>query len=60
MLSLAEAEPGFHPGAVLVADTLDGKPLDTKEGPLKLVVQEDTRPARWVRNLTRIELKPAR
>ncbi len=59
VLSLAEAEPGFHPGAVLVADSHDGKPLDTKEGPLKLVVQEDTRPARWVRNLTRIELKPA-
>ncbi len=59
VLSLAEAEPGFHPGAVLVADTLNGKPLDTKEGPLKLIVEQDTRPARWVHNLAKVELKRA-
>ena len=59
VLSLAEIEPGFHPGRVLVADTLDGKPLDSKEGPFKLIVEEDQKPARWVHSLVKLELKQA-
>jgi DMSO/TMAO reductase YedYZ molybdopterin-dependent catalytic subunit len=58
-LALGEIDPTFHPGEVLVADTMDGKPLDAHSGPLKLVVTEDKRPARSVRNLTAIELKSA-
>jgi len=42
-----------------VADTLSGKPLDEHNGPLKLVVTEDMRPARSVRNLVQIEWKSA-
>jgi hypothetical protein len=55
--ALAEADPSFHPGEVLVADTMDGKPLDPHSGPFKLVVTEDKRPARSVLNLASIELK---
>lgn len=57
ILALAEAEPNFHPGDVIVADTMDGKPLDAKIGPFRLVVSEDRRPARSVRNLVSVELK---
>lgn len=57
VLALAELEPDFHPGDVLVADTMDGKPLDEKSGPFKLVVTEDKRPARSVHNLVSVELK---
>lgn len=59
VLSLAEIEPGFHPGTVIVADTLDGKVLDAQGGPFKLVVEEDGKPARWVHNLVKLELKQA-
>ena len=59
VLALAEVDPSFHPGEVLVADTMDGKPLDAHSGPFKLVVIEDKRPARSVRNLVSIELKAA-
>ncbi len=59
VIALAEAEPDFHPGDVLVADTLAGQPLDVKEGPFKLVVSEDKRPARSVHNLVKLELKQA-
>jgi hypothetical protein len=55
--SLAELDPSFHPGDVIVADTMDGKPLDAHSGPLRLVSTEDTRPARGVRNLVSIEVK---
>jgi hypothetical protein len=57
--SLAELDPAFHPGDVLIADTMDGKPLDAHNGPFRLVSTEDKRPARGVRNLIAIELKPA-
>jgi hypothetical protein len=57
VLALAEVDPSFHPGEVLVADAMDGKPLDAHSGPFKLVVSEDKRPARSVRNLVSIELK---
>jgi hypothetical protein len=57
--SLAEVDPSFHPGDVIVADTMDGKPLDAHTGPLRLVSTEDKRPARGVRNLVLIEMKAA-
>lgn len=59
VLALGEIDPSFHPGEVIVADTMDGKPLDGHSGPFKLVVTEDKRPARSVRNLVSIELKSA-
>lgn len=59
VLALAEIEPDFHPGDVLVADTMNGKALDSKTGPFRLVVTEDKRPARSVRNLISVERKTA-
>jgi len=59
VLSLAEVDPEFHSGEVVVADEMNGKPLDEHNGPLKLVVTEDKRPARCVRNLTTIDLRSA-
>jgi hypothetical protein len=57
VLSLAEVDPSFHPGDVIVADSMNGKPLDAKSGPFKLVVSEDKRPARSVHNLISLQLK---
>lgn len=59
VLALAEVDPEFHPGDVLVADAMDGKPLDAKTGPFRLVVTEDKRPARSVHSLVSIEVKTA-
>lgn len=60
VFSLAEVDPAFHPGEVIVADSMDGKPLDSRSGPFKLVVSEDKRPARSVRNLNTIQLIASR
>jgi hypothetical protein len=59
VLSLAEVDPSFHEGQVIVADTRDGQPLG-KSGPFQLVVTDDKRPARWVHNLETIALKSGR
>jgi hypothetical protein len=57
VFALAEIDPSFHPGEVIVADAMNGKSLDPHAGPLRLVVTEDKRPARSVRNLASIEVK---
>jgi hypothetical protein len=57
VLALAEVDPSFHPGEVIVADTMNGRPLPTDSGPFRLIVSEDKRPARSVRNLISLELK---
>jgi hypothetical protein len=59
VLALAETDPSFHPGDVIVADTMNGQPIDDKDGPFRLVVTEDKRPARSVHNLVSIELRTA-
>ena len=59
VLALAEADPEFHPGEVLIADTMDGKTLDAKTGPFRLIVTEAKRPARSVHSLVSIEVKQA-
>jgi hypothetical protein len=59
VLSLAEVDPSFHEGQVLVVDARDRQPLGNY-GPFQLIVSDDKRPARWVHNLTSITLEHAR
>lgn len=54
--SLAEVDNGFVPNDVIIADTVDGKPLFSYQGPWRLVAPRDTRGARSVRLLNRLEV----
>jgi len=56
IFSLAELDAAFADAGVIVADTVDGKPLDEELGPLRLVAPHDKRPARWVRMLRSIQV----
>ena len=56
--AVAEVNPDVHTGNVIVADSMDGKPL-ADDGVFKLVLDGEKRPARWVRNLTTIKVKSA-
>ena len=56
--SIGEVTPDVHDGSVIVADSLDGKPIGN-DGPLKLVATGEKRPARWVRNLVAIRVLTA-
>lgn len=56
--SLGEVTPDVHDGTVLVADSVDGKPLPAA-GPLQLVATGEKRPARWVRSLVAIRVLTA-
>lgn len=55
VLGLAETDPGTRPNRVILADRADGAPLAT-DGPFRLVVEGDLRPARSARNVVRIEV----
>jgi len=56
--SIGEVTPDVHDGTVLVADSMDSKPLGAT-GPLQLVSTREKRPARWVRNLVAIRVRAA-
>jgi hypothetical protein len=55
--ALAEVDPAFAVREIILADKRDGKPLDAREGPFRIVAPGDKRPARWIRQV--IELKVA-
>jgi len=56
LFSLTEFDPAFNDRAVLLADRRNGKPLDSREGPLRLIVAGDKRHARWIRGVTSLEV----
>jgi DMSO/TMAO reductase YedYZ molybdopterin-dependent catalytic subunit len=56
VFALAEADPAFSDSDLIIADTVDGKPLFDYQGPMRLVAPHDKRGARGVRMLERIEL----
>lgn len=59
VFSLAELDPAMQGGTVLLADRRDGAALDAKQGPFRLVVAGDRRPARWVRQVVAIDVLAA-
>ena len=56
VIALPEIEPEFTSGEVFLADGQDGKPLDAKAGPLRIVIPGDKRMARWVRQVTALKI----
>jgi hypothetical protein len=52
--SIAELSPGFTDKLVLLVDKKDGAALTAGDGPFRLVVPDEKRPARWVRQVMRI------
>ena len=56
LFSLAELDPAMTGSQIIVADSIDGKPLFAYQGPLRIVAPKDTRAARSVRMLERIEV----
>lgn len=55
--AIAEVDAAFTSQVILVADRRDGRPLLPDTGPLQIVVPLDKRPARWVRQVSKIEVR---
>lgn len=56
--SLGEVSPDLHDGSVLLADSVDGKPL-SDDGPIELICSGERHPVRWVRGVTSIRVQAA-
>lgn len=56
VFSIGELDPGFTSNDIIIADTIDGKPLFGYQGPFRIVAPKDTRGARSIRMLTRLEV----
>ncbi|HEY4146904.1 molybdopterin-dependent oxidoreductase [Pinirhizobacter sp.] len=56
VFSLSELDAAFGATKVILADHHEGKPLDAKDGPFRLIVPGDSRPARWEHGVISIEV----
>jgi hypothetical protein len=58
VIALPEIDPAFTDKQFVLAFLKDGKPLDDddKEGPYRIVIPDEKRMARWVRQVTKLKI----
>jgi hypothetical protein len=56
VIALPELDPKFTDKQILLADERDGKPLDDKEGPYRIIIPDEKRMARWVRQVKTLKI----
>ena len=59
VFALPELDPEFSDRVVLLADRCNGAPIPAKDGPLKIIVSDERRHARWVRSVTHLTVQTA-
>ena len=59
VFALPELDAAFTDRMVLVADRRDEQPLSATEGPLRLIIPDDKRHARWMRQVVAITIRRA-
>lgn len=55
--AIAEVDAGFTDQIILIADQRDGRPLLADTGPLQIVVPLDKRAGRWIRQVSKLEVR---
>ena len=56
VIALPEIDPAFTDKPIVLAFVKNGKPLDDKEGPYRIVIPDEKRMARWVRQVTTLKI----
>jgi hypothetical protein len=56
VIALPELDPAFTDKQTMLAFLRDGKPLGEKEGPYRIVIPDEKRMARWVRQVTTLKI----
>jgi hypothetical protein len=56
VIALPELDPAFTDKQIYVAFLKNGKPLDEKEGPYRIVIPDEKRMARWVRQIITLKI----
>jgi DMSO/TMAO reductase YedYZ molybdopterin-dependent catalytic subunit len=60
VFALAELDKDFTDRTIILADMIDGKLLTTTEGPFRIIVQDEKKPARCIRQVTGIQILSAK
>jgi hypothetical protein len=56
VIALPETDPAFTDKQILLTFLRDGKPLGEKEGPCRIVIPDEKRMARWLRQVTTLKI----
>jgi hypothetical protein len=56
VIALPELDPGFTDKQTVLAFLREGKPLSDKEGPYRIIIPDEKRMARWVRQVTTLKI----
>jgi hypothetical protein len=56
VIALPELDPAFTEKQTVLAFRREGKPLGEKEGPYRIVIPDEKRMARWVRQVTTLKI----
>lgn len=59
VFALPELDPAFTDRSILLTDRKDGQSLSAAEGPLRIVVPDEKRHGRWVRQVQALTIKRA-
>jgi hypothetical protein len=56
VIALPELDPAFTDKQILLAFLREGQPLDAKDGPYRIVIPDEKRKTRWVRQVTTLKI----
>ena len=59
VFALAELDKDFTDRSIILTDEMDGKPLPAADGPYRIIVQDEKKPARCIRQVTGIKVESA-
>lgn len=60
IFALAELDKDFTDRSIILADKMDGQPLPNGDGPFRIIVQGEKKPARCIKEVTEINIEYAR
>jgi len=60
VFGLAELDKDFTDRLIILAIQIDGKPLTSVDGPFRIIVQDEKKPARCIRQVTAIKVQFAK
>jgi DMSO/TMAO reductase YedYZ molybdopterin-dependent catalytic subunit len=56
LFALAELDKGFTDRSIILADKIDGQPLAPADGPFRIIVQDEKKPARCIKQVTAMKV----
>lgn len=60
IFALPELDPEFATRTILLADSVDGAALPAGTGPYRVIVPDEKKPARWIREVKAMEVRFAK